>query len=353
MAQPKKRQEIIADEETVAEVAEVRESEDAPDLPGEISTPDVDAGDSETVSDSSDDTEGDADNDDAAAGDVKTTKAGKRSAKAMREAASEEERQAAKEDRIDASDEPKAPKRQLPNPLHQHGKKYRAALEQVDRTKLYGLQEALELAVKTATTSFDSSIEVHVNLGVDPRQADQMVRATVVLPHGTGKTIRIAVFAEGAQAEAATAAGADIVGTDKLLADIEKGTLNFDMLIATPDKMAVLGRVAKILGPRGLMPNPKSGTVTPDVAKAVTEAKAGKVEFRIDKQAIIHQAVGKVSFSSENLSANLETFLRAILKAKPSAAKGTYVKAITLSTSMGPGIKVDPAATTAALSSRK
>ena len=340
MAQAKKRQEVIAEEETQAEVEEVRE--DAPDvtLPDE-SVLDERAPDIIEISDEDADVT------------PKATKAGKRSAKAVREAAEEDARQEAKEDRAAEPEEPKAPKRNLPNPLHMHGKKYRAALEQVDRTKLYGLEEALELAVKTATTKFDSSVEIHVNLGVDPRQADQMVRATVVLPHGTGKTIRIAVFAEGAQAEAATAAGADLVGTDKLLADIEKGKLDFDMLIATPDKMATLGRVAKVLGPRGLMPNPKSGTVTPDVAKAVTDAKRGKVEFRIDKQAIIHQAIGKVSFSAANLLENTSTILSAILKAKPSSTKGTYIKAITVTSSMGPGIKVDAPATTAAISGRK
>ena len=340
MATAKKRKEVKAEDETIAEVEEVRE--DAPEvtLPDE-SVLDERAPDIEEISD--EDSEA----------SPKVTKAGKRSAKAVREAAEEDARLEAKEDRAAEPEEPKAPQRQLPNPLHMHGKKYRAALEQVDRTKLYGLEEALELAVKTATTKFDSSVEIHVNLGVDPRQADQMVRATVVLPHGTGKSIRIAVFAEGAQAEAATAAGADLVGTDKLLADIEKGKLDFDMLIATPDKMAILGRVAKVLGPRGLMPNPKSGTVTPDVAKAVTDAKRGKVEFRIDKQAIIHQAIGKVSFSAANLNENTSTFLSAILKAKPSATKGTYIKAITITSSMGPGIKVDAPATTAAISGRK
>ncbi len=340
MAQAKKPKEVVAEEETAAEIEEVLETTPEVTLPDESvldeRAPDIEAIDEEDA-------------------DVtpKATKAGKRSAKAVREAAAEDARQEAKEDRAAEPEEPKAPKRQLPNPLHMHGKKYRAALEQVDRTKLYGLEEALELAVKTATTKFDSSVEIHVNLGVDPRQADQMVRATVVLPHGTGKTIRIAVFAEGAQAEAATAAGADLVGTDKLLADIEKGKLDFDMLIATPDKMATLGRVAKVLGPRGLMPNPKSGTVTPDVAKAVTDAKRGKVEFRIDKQAIIHQAIGKVSFKAADLQENTSTLLSAILKAKPSSTKGTYIKAITVTSSMGPGIKVDAPATTAAISGRK
>jgi large subunit ribosomal protein L1 len=284
-----------------------------------------------------------------------TTKAGKHSAKAQREAEAEEKRQEAKEHRADTEAEhaPKPPRRQQPNPLHQHGKKYREAAKLVDRTKAYPLAEALDLAKQTATTKFDATVELHVNLGVDPRQADQMVRSSVVLPHGTGRTVRVALFADGAAAEAAKAAGADLVGTDKLLADIEKGKLNFDMLVATPDKMATLGRVAKILGPRGLMPNPKSGTVTPDAAKAVKEAKAGKVEFRIDKQAIVHQAIGKASFKVEDLRANAEAFLGAILKAKPAAAKGTYVKAITMATSMGPGIKLDAPATISAISTSK
>jgi large subunit ribosomal protein L1 len=287
----------------------------------------------------------------------KTTKAGKRSAKAQREAEEEEARLKAKEERAEkeGSDEeaPKARKRQLPNPLHQHGKKYREAAKQIDKLKAYSLEEALDLAQKSATTKFDSSVELHVNLGVDPRQADQMVRSSVVLPHGTGKSIRVAVFADGKAATDAAAAGADLVGTDKLLAEIEKGKLDFDMLISTPDKMAVLGKVAKVLGPRGLMPNPKSGTVTPNVAKAVEEAKAGKVEFRIDKQAILHQAIGKVSFKPEDLRANAVAFLSAVMKAKPASAKGTYVKAISATTSMGPGIKVDSSATISAISTKR
>lgn len=180
-----------------------------------------------------------------------------------------------------------------------------------------------------------------------------MVRSTVVLPHGTGKTIRIAVFADGKGAEDAKAAGADIVGTTDLLAEIEKGKLDFDMLITTPAHMATLGKVAKVLGPRGLMPNPKSGTVTPDVAKAVKEAKAGKVEFRIDKQGILHQAVGKVSFAPEQLRENVVAFLSAVMKAKPASAKGTYVKALSTTTSMGPGIKIDASATISAISTGK
>jgi len=296
---------------------------------------------------------GDAKEDDTE--EAKLAKAGKRSAKAVREAEAEEARQAAKEQRAheDADAEPKAPKRQMPNPLHQHGKKYREAVKLVDKTTAYSLDDALELARKTATTKFDSSVELHVNLGVDPRQADQMVRSTVVLPHGTGKTVRVAVFADGKTAEDAKAAGADSVGSDDLLADIQAGKLNFDMLVATPAGMATLGKVAKVLGPRGLMPNPKSGTVTPDVAKAVKEAKAGKVEFRIDKQGILHQAIGKVSFSPEHLRANADAFLSAVLKAKPSAAKGTYVKAMAATTSMGPGIKIDAAGTIAAVSTSR
>ena len=194
---------------------------------------------------------------------------------------------------------------------------------------------------------------MHVNLGVDPRQADQMVRATVTLPHGTGKTLRVAAYVDGKDAEAAKNAGADIAGTTELLKDIESGKLNFDLLIAPPAGMTTLGKVAKILGPRGLMPNPKAGTVTTDVAGAVKDAKAGKVEFRIDKQAIVHQAVGKVSFKPEQLLDNANAFLGAILKAKPSAAKGTYIKAVTATTSMGPGVKIDTATTIATLSTKK
>jgi large subunit ribosomal protein L1 len=367
MADTKKPEDIKAEEETRAELAEVQA--DA----GEIGlTADVVAGaehenlakpgSKETKEIAGEDhvSESDAPTDTATGTDAKgeepkaAAKAGKRSAKAVRAAEAEEARQEAKEHRAEQEAEeaaaPKAPKRQLPNPLHQHGKKYRAAAKKIEKTTAYSLDDALKLAKETATTKFDSSVELHVNLGVDPRQAEQMVRSSVVLPHGTGRSIRVAVFADGKAADDAKTAGADLVGTDKLLADIEKGKTDFDMLVATPDKMATLGKVAKILGPRGLMPNPKSGTVTPDVARAVKEAKAGKVEFRIDKQAIVHQAIGKVSFSDEHLRANAGAFLSAILKAKPSAAKGTYVKAVTATTSMGPAVKVDAPATISAIS---
>ena len=344
MANAKSKQEENIELETKDEIEEVRETEPEIDLPNEapaIITEDTDATES---------TESETE-------DEKVAKAGKRSAKAIREAEAEEARQEAKLERAETeakSDaEPPKPKRQLPNPLHQHGKKYRESVKLVEVGKLYSLEDALALAKKTSTTKFDSSVELHLNLGVDPRQADQMVRSTVVLPKGTGKTTRIAVFADGKAAEDAKAAGADIVATDKLMADIEKGKLDFDILVATPDKMAGLGKVAKILGPRGLMPNPKSGTVTPDVAKAVKEAKAGRVEFRIDKQAIIHQIVGKSSFSEADLMTNATALVQAILKAKPAAAKGTYVKAISVATSMGPGIKVDSATAVSQISGKR
>jgi large subunit ribosomal protein L1 len=331
MAKAKDIEEVKAADETVAQIEEVEIAE-AP--VAEVEAPETDE-------------------DDTPSGAL--TKAGKHSAKAVREAEEEAARQEAKKHRAEEQDEeaPKAPKRSMPNPLHQHGKKYREAAKLVEIGKAYGLDEALDLARKTASTKFDSSVEIHVNLGVDPRQADQMVRSTVVLPHGTGKTVRIAVYADGKAAEDAKAAGADVIGTTDLLAEIEKGKLDFDMLITTPANMATLGKVAKVLGPRGLMPNPKSGTVTPDPAKAVKEAKAGKVEFRIDKQGILHQAIGKVSFTPENLRENVVTFLSAVLKSKPASAKGTYVKALSATTSMGPGIKIDSSATISAIATGK
>lgn len=353
--------ELKAEDEKTAEVEEVKETTPEVELPeeGTGSTEQVEADQTaslEPAAEKEAEATGESEEDQHER-ETKTAKAGKRSAKAVREAEVEEQRQEAKEHRAEAEaaaeDAPKAPKRQQPNPLHQHGKKYRKAAELIDKTKLYALTEGLELAKQTTVTKFDSSVELHINLGVDPRQADQMVRSSVTLPHGTGKTIRIAVFADGDVAKAAKEAGADRVGTADLLADIEAGKLDFDLLIAPPAGMAALGKVAKVLGPRGLMPNPKSGTVTPNVAEAVKAAKAGKVEFRIDKQAIVHQAIGKVSFSASDLEDNAVALLKAILQAKPSAAKGTYVKALALTTSMGPGIKLDAAATTSAVSTGK
>jgi len=330
------------EDETAAELEEVRETQPEVDLPGDA-----------PGSESEDETTEDAQEESEAV----LAKAGKRSAKSIREEKEETERQEAKATRVEADklvdDAPKAPKRPAPNPLHQHGKKYREVAKLVEPGKPYTLAESLDLAKKTATTKFDSSVEMHINLGVDPRQADQMVRATVVLPHGTGKTIRVAVYADGPVAAAATEAGADLVGSAELLAAIQKGQLNFDLLITNPAGMAALGKVAKILGPRGLMPNPKSGTVTPDPASAVKDSKGGKVEFRIDKQAIIHQTIGKASFSEDKLEENAKTLISAILKAKPSAAKGTYVRGMAVTTSMGPGIKLDAHATVAAISQKK
>jgi large subunit ribosomal protein L1 len=271
-----------------------------------------------------------------------TTKAGRHSAKAVREAEAEATRKAAAAERSDEAVEESKPKPiQRPNPLKQHGKAYRTAAELVDAAKRYEIDEAITLAKQTAKTKFDASVELHINLGVDPRQADQMVRATVVLPSGTGKSLRVAVLAGADKQAEAKKAGAEIVSDGDLIAKIEKGQLDFDVLVATPDMMAKLGKVAKVLGPRGLMPNPKSGTVTTNVGAAVEQAKAGRVEFRIDKQAIVHVMIGKASFSEDKLDANIKALIDAILKAKPASAKGTYVNAITLTTSMGPGIKLD------------
>ena len=220
------------------------------------------------------------------------------------------------------------------------GKKYREAMKLVDRTKIYEPMEALELVKKTGTANFDETVEIHVRLGVDSRHADQQVRGAVVLPHGTGRSRRVLVFAKGAKAEEAEAAGADFVGAEDLADKIQKENwLDFDVVIATPDMMSVVGRLGRILGPKGLMPNPKSGTVTMDVGQAVEDSKGGKIEYRLDKQNIIHCPIGKVSFSKEQLLDNYNTLMGAILKARPAAAKGQYVKRCTLAATMGPGVR--------------
>src|SRR6476660_2555084 len=224
----------------------------------------------------------------------------------------------------------------------QHGKAYKASADKIDRAKLYVPAEAIRLAKETATTKFDSTVEVAMRLGVDPRKADQMVRGTVNLPHGTGKTARVLVFATGDRAEAARAAGADVVGADELIDEVSKGRLDFDAVVATPDLMGKVGRLGRVLGPRGLMPNPKTGTVTPDVAKAVTEIKGGKIEFRVDKHSNLHFIIGKASFSTAKLAENYYAALDEVLRLKPSASKGRYIKKITVSTTMGPGVQVDP-----------
>ncbi len=225
-----------------------------------------------------------------------------------------------------------------------HGKKYIESAKLIDRSKAYDTMEALELAVSTAKAKFDETVELHVRLGVDSRHADQQVRGAVVLPNGTGKTVRVLALCKGDNVEAAKAAGAEYAGSDEFVQKIQgEGWMDFDVVIATPDMMGVVGRLGKILGPRGLMPSPKAGTVTPDVAKAVTEAKAGKIEYRLDKTNIIHCPIGKVSFGAQKLSENLETLMGAIVKAKPAAAKGQYLKSCALTTTMGPSVKLNTA----------
>ncbi|MGH3998867.1 MAG: 50S ribosomal protein L1 [Pseudonocardiaceae bacterium] len=224
-------------------------------------------------------------------------------------------------------------------------KGYRQAFDKVDRSRLYSPLEAAALAKETSATKMDATVEVAMRLGVDPRKADQMVRGTVNLPHGTGKTVRVIVFASGDRAAEATAAGADAVGSEDLIERIQGGWLDFDAAIAAPDQMAKVGRIARILGPRGLMPNPKTGTVTPDVAKAITDIKGGKINFRVDKQSNLHLIIGKVSFDTTKLVENYAAALDEVLRAKPSAAKGRYLKKVNFSTTMGPGIPVDPSRT--------
>ena len=226
--------------------------------------------------------------------------------------------------------------------MSKRSKALRAADAKVDREKLYAPLEAVRLAKETSTTKFDGTVEVAFRLGVDPRKADQMVRGTVNLPHGTGKTARVLVFATGDRAEAARAAGADIVGADELIDEVSKGRLDFDAVVATPDLMGKVGRLGRVLGPRGLMPNPKTGTVTPDVAKAVTEIKGGKIEFRVDKHSNLHFIIGKASFSEQQLVENYAAALDEVVRAKPSSAKGKYLRKVVFTTTMGPGIQVDP-----------
>jgi large subunit ribosomal protein L1 len=224
----------------------------------------------------------------------------------------------------------------------QRSKAYKKAAELIDRAKLYTPAEAIKIAKETSPTKFDGTVEVAMRLGVDPRKADQMVRGVVNLPHGTGKTVRVIVFAAGDKAAEAESAGADEVGSDELVARIQGGWLDFDAAIATPDQMAKIGRIARILGPRGLMPNPKTGTVTMDVAKAVSDIKGGKITFRVDKHSNLHMIIGKVSFPAEKLVENYAAVLDEVLRSKPSAAKGKYLRKVFLTTTMGPGIPVDP-----------
>ena len=224
-----------------------------------------------------------------------------------------------------------------------HGKKYVDGAKLIERSRLYDTQEALDLCVKTGTAKFDETVEVHVKLGVDGRHADQQVRGAIVLPHGTGKTVRVLAICKPEKEDEARAAGAEFVGGNDMIQKIQsEGWMDFDVLITTPDMMGMVGRLGKILGPRGLMPNPKAGTVAPDIARAITEAKAGKIEYRLDKTNIIHCPIGKVSFGTEKLTENFNTLLEAINKAKPAAAKGQYIRSCVVAASMGPGVKINP-----------
>jgi len=274
----------------------------------------------------------------------KTAKAGKRSAKAIKEAeelqAKEERKLQNAEEMAEAESKPKQHSNPTRPRLERQGKKFQEAAKLIEKDKAYNLKEAIALAQKTNPAKFDASVELHVNLGVDPRQADQNIRDNLVLPAGTGKKVRVAVFADVDDAAAATKAGADIAGNEEFLKQLEKGVLDFDILIATPTMMAKLGKYARVLGPRGLMPNPKSGTVTTDVTKAVSEAKAGRVEYRVDSTGIVHLPVGKVSFKAEDLLTNVQAVLTSVKNNKPASVKGNYVKAVHLTTSMGPSIVI-------------
>lgn len=270
-------------------------------------------------------------------------KSGKRSQKSIDEAEAKAEKEARKESGEADSDEPakKGPAPKVRSKLERRGKSYRKVAEKVEAGKTYSLKDAVALAAETNPSKFDASVEVHVRLGVDPRQADQNIRATVALPHGTGKTVRVAVFAPEDQHAAAKKAGADVVGDEEFLKQLDKEQIDFDILVATPQYMPRLGKYARALGPKGLMPNPKSGTVSADVAKAVTDAKAGRVEYRVDKQGIVHLSVGKVSFGADKLLENAESFFTSLNSQKPSSLKGNYILSTTIATTMGPGIKVE------------
>lgn len=272
-----------------------------------------------------------------------TAKAGKRSAKSIKEA---EEKEAKEERKVaqaeaDAEDKPKQTQNPAKSKLERKSKAFRSMAGQVDKTKSYNLKDALALATKTSSVKFDATVELHVRLSVDPRHADQNIRDTIVLPAGTGKTVRVAVFADTDDAAKAQKAGADIAAGEEFFQQLDKGTLDFDVLIATPAMMPRLGKYARLLGPKGLMPNPKSGTVTTDVTKAVSEAKAGRVEYRVDSTGIVHVGVGKVSFGADKLMQNTRALLNSLKSNKPASVKGTYVKSIFVATTMGPSINMD------------
>ena len=270
-------------------------------------------------------------------------KSGKKSKKHIEEVKAEEERQARKLERAaeDAAEKPKGEKPVTRPRIERRGKKYQEAAKLIEKNKAYSLKDAIELAIKTSPVKFDAALEAHVRLGVDPRQADQNIRTTIVLPNGNGKTVRVAVFAPLDVCKAAKEAGADIAEDEEFLKQLEKGTIDFDVLISTPQYMPKLGKFARLLGPKGLMPNPKAGTVTMDVAKAVKESKAGKVEYRVDKQAIVHIGLGKVSFGADKLLENANAFFDSLRAQKPNSLKGSYVKSVFVTTTMGPSINVE------------
>lgn len=273
----------------------------------------------------------------------KFAKSGKKSKKHIEEVKAEEERQARKVERaaVEAAEKPKGAAPVTRPRIERRGKKYQEAAKMIEKDKLYALKDAIELAIKSNPVKFDASVEIHTRLGVDPRQADQNIRTTLVLPNGSGKTVRVAVFAPADVCKTAKAAGADIAEDEEFLKKLEKGTIDFDILISTPQYMPKLGKFARLLGPKGLMPNPKAGTVTMDVEKAVKEAKAGKVEYRVDKQAIVHIGIGKVSFGTDKLMENASAFFDSLRSQKPASLKGSYVKSVFITTTMGPSIQVE------------
>ena len=273
----------------------------------------------------------------------KFAKSGKKSKKHIEEVKAEEERQARKVERaaVEAAEKPKGAAPVTRPRIERRGKKYQEAAKMIEKDKLYALKDAIELAIKSNPVKFDASVEIHTRLGVDPRQADQNIRTTLVLPNGSGRTVRVAVFAPADVCKTAKAAGADIAEDEEFLKKLEKGTIDFDILISTPQYMPKLGKFARLLGPKGLMPNPKAGTVTMDVEKAVKEAKAGKVEYRVDKQAIVHIGIGKVSFGTDKLMENASAFFDSLRSQKPASLKGSYVKSVFITTTMGPSIQVE------------
>lgn len=268
-------------------------------------------------------------------------KSGKKSKKHLEEVKAEAKRQARKVETAQKADKPKGATPITRSRLERRGKKYQEAFKLIDKTKTYSLEEALDLAVKTNPAKFAATVEIHARLGVDPRQADQNIRTTVVLPHGNGKSVKVAVFAPLDDCKKATAAGADLAKDEEFLAQLEKGIIDFDILIATPAFMPKLGKYARLLGPKGLMPNPKAGTVTNDIEKAVKEAKAGKIEYRVDKQSVVHIGIGKTNFKPEQLKENANAFFESLKNQKPASLKGSYVKSTFISTSMGPSIAIE------------